>query len=219
MIRSLRYSIALLLVVAATCQASFDFSVLPVAYNSATGDATLRVAVTNSNAVASTGITKIDAPLKFGMSGGMTSAQLTSLNPILSGFGTFASQNDVPLVLPTSVSNNQIIDFSGIYVLPSVTINAGQTINLWDVGIKLTQPGNLLVSLNQAGQTATNGLGFDSLGNGVALLNTVDGTLIPGVAGGAASYVSAVPEPSSFIFMGLVGVVVGGARWWKKRPA
>ena len=215
MIRLLTRSLAFLLLVNAACMASFAFSLTPTAYNSGIGDATIRVSVTNSGAAAS-GISKIDAPIKFTMGGGMSSAQLTSMVTVTPAFTSFPSQNDLPVPLPYAVSKNQVVDFSGIYA-PGISLGAGATIGLWVIGVKLTQAGSLAVGLNVAGQFAANSLGFDSLGNGLIVSGSVDGTILPISAAGTVSYVSAVPEPSSFLFMGLVGVWVGGVRWFEKK--
>jgi hypothetical protein len=213
MIRLLSTSLAILLLCNAACFAAFDFSVQSVAYDAFSG-ATLRVSVTNTGG-ASVSPSKIDAPLQFTMSGGMTSAQLTSVTSVSGAFGMFASQNDLPLSLPATLSNNQIVDFSGIYA-PGLSIAPGATIALWDVSLGFSGMGGLMVSLSEMGQFGANDLGLDSTGNGDFVPAFVDGSVI-GATGSTATFVSAVPEPSSFLLLGLVGAAVGGSRWYKKR--
>jgi hypothetical protein len=210
MIKLVLRSLALVACLQMPCWASFDFAVTTQSFNGVNG--VVRVSVTPIGEAGSpVSIAQIAAPLQFTLAGGMTSFQLTSFSEVTPAFFEAMTQNNTTVALPHVTVNNEKVDLSSSY-FPLVSLANGVTTNLYDVGFTLNQGGTMTVALSSTG---TNPVGFPEYNLSVS----PDGsTFLPGtIFGSSQTFVSAVPEPSSFLFVGLTAVCVGGARWYRRR--
>ena len=187
--------------------ASFDFQLSTVSFDGTSGVVKVSVTPVGEPGGNLTNVSGFASPITFS---GMSNANVGV--PSVLPSGGFPATNPVT---PLVSSANQKIDFTaGFFTSP--TLSNGTTLDLYTIPFTLTQPGTLTLTLATSGiVSGTNDLGITEILPPTFTENFLAGS----ITGSSQSFVSAVPEPSSFLFMGLVGVCVGGVRWFKKRAA
>ncbi len=184
-------------------QASFDFSVSNLSFDPNTGMGALRVSVTPNGETVPANVAGYSVPLMFSnFTGSISSVSIESL----------AAVGSVPTAGLSygSVSTPQIYGENGAaYVTPASLVLALSPFNLTsglnplvDVNIKVSEAGSFDVDVVTAA----------ALGQDLALLDGTSFAALDAQPGGGTTVISAVPEPSSFLFMGLACVLGFGVR-------
>lgn len=123
-------------------------------------------------------------------------------SPLTIGTGTFFA-NDIDLRLKQDTS----LDEGGVFVTIGIDLSR-TTGGTNDFVVNFSEP---LVLLSSSLPLTINNIDNSLLAN-----VGVPGSEFPSVRSGSVT-ISAIPEPSAFAFLGLIGLIACGRSWWKRR--